>query len=527
MRLLSGVIGTVTCLCLLAAIAAPTAAAAGSGDRFPDGFLWGTAIAGFQSDMGAGAPSDPNSDWWTWVRDPSNVAQKVVSGDLPEQGPGFWTGYREDVDRARDVLGSSAFRFGIEWSRIFPRSTRGVDTSGGVTLADLQALDALADQDALARYRDLLQAIRARGMEPFVTLNHYTLPRWVHDPVAVRRALRFTLPDAKPRVRRHTGGWLEQATVDEFEKYAAYVAWKLGDVIDTYMPLNEPVVAAVKGYVNVPGVLKGGFPPGVWSFTGARDALLNQAAATVAAYDAVKAHDASARVGIVHNLIAFDPERRGWSLDARGTRDADQLFNRTFPNAVIRGEVDRNANGRIEPERGEVRPEWRGKADFFGVNYYFRSRVTGLPFSLSRTFPLLRFLPTQDYRSDVSPRAPRCPTTCTDFGWEIFPQGFRRVLNLAGSYGLPVYVTENGLADADDDQRADYLRSHLAAMRDAISDGVDVRGYLHWSLTDNFEWAVGYKTRFGLFAYDPVTQQRTARPSADVFRRAATTNSVP
>lgn len=124
--------------------------------------------------------------------------------------------------------------------------------------------------------------------------------------------------------------------------------------------------------------------------------------------------------------------------------------------------------------------------------------------------------------------APRCPTTCSEFGSEIYPEGFREVLRTAGAYGLPVYVTENGLADGDDDQRRRYLLDHLRVMREAIRDGVArVRGYFAWTLMDNFEWSAGYYPRFGFFSYDPATLARTERPSARLFRRIARSGSLP
>src|SRR5215211_649537 len=146
--------------------------------KLPKSFLWGVATAGFQGDMGPGAPNDPNSDWWAWVRDPENIQKKRVSGDLPENGGSQWTRYKADVALARKKLHANAYRLSIEWSRLFPTSTAGATTIG--------ELDAIADQSALAHYRAVLKAIRAAHMTPFVTLNHFTLPLWLHDPIAAR-----------------------------------------------------------------------------------------------------------------------------------------------------------------------------------------------------------------------------------------------------------------------------------------------------------------------------------------------------
>src|SRR6185295_3114873 len=165
--------------CSLAAFAGQAAA---QDLPFPPGFQWGTALAGFQTEMG-GAPAsqDPGSDWWVWTHDPDNIANGWVGG-VPEDGPAFYERFARDGAVARNVLGSNAIRISIEWSRIFPGSTAAVDISGGITPSTLQQLDALADAQAVARYRAMLTALRAQGLTPFVTLSHFSLPLWLHDP---------------------------------------------------------------------------------------------------------------------------------------------------------------------------------------------------------------------------------------------------------------------------------------------------------------------------------------------------------
>jgi beta-glucosidase/6-phospho-beta-glucosidase/beta-galactosidase len=503
---------------VLSAIAALALPAAAEGRDFPRDFLWGTAISGFQTEAG-GWPSnaDLRSDWWAWSHDRTNIDAGRVSGDLVERGPGHWRLHERDARLARRALGANAFRFSIEWSRVFPRSTAGARTP--------RELDRLADRDAVRGYAEQLRAIRRRGMEPVLTLNHFTLPSWLHDPIAVRDAFAGLGPDDRPpRVER--GGWLNARTVREFGKLAAWAAWRYGSRVDLWVTVNEPVVVAVQGYVNVPGVFATWFPPGVYSLPAAVRVLRNLAKANAVAYDAVHRHDRRARVGPVHNMIAFTPANPASASDRTGAEHADYIFNRVFLDAVVRGRDDRDLDGRIEA--GERRRDLRGRADFIGLNYYFRSRVTGLPAPASTTVPLFDFLPGNTYAHPQSPAAPPCPTTCTEFGWEVYPRGMRRALRTAGSYGLPVYVTENGLADADDDMRRGYLLSHLRAVRGAMRDGLArVRGYFAWSLMDNFEWAAGYYPRFGFFSYDPDTLARRQRPSARLFRRIARSGTLP
>jgi beta-glucosidase/6-phospho-beta-glucosidase/beta-galactosidase len=501
---------------------------------FPDGFRWGTAISGFQSDMGVGAPNDENTDWWVWVHDADNIATGRVSGDLPENGPGFWELYATDAKLARKKLKLNAFRMGIEWSRIFPTSTAGVDGTGGVTHDDLIALDALADPSAIEHYRAVLTALRERGLDPLVTVSHFSLPTWVHEPLAVRDA--FAGVDAligPVPAGLERAGWLDPAIVGEFEKLSAYVGWKLGDLVDRWATLNEPVVVLVSGYINAPGV-GANFPPGVFNFDAVRTAIPNLVAAHARSYDALHAHDlddadgdgSPAVVGIVHNMGAFHPNDPQSAADATAASHATYLFDEVLPLALTAGAFDANLDGDATDE-GETRPDLADRLDYLGVNYYNRITVTALGGPLTPLLPLFDFLPTIFYRTPENPDAPECPTACTEFGWEIYPEGLGEVLAIAGGYGRPILITENGIADADDDQRAQYVYDHLRVLQETDAEGIaDVQGYYYWSLTDNFEWSSGYYPRFGLASYDPSTGKRTLRKGARILRTIAAKNGV-
>jgi beta-glucosidase/6-phospho-beta-glucosidase/beta-galactosidase len=483
---------------------------------FPKGFQWGVAAAGFQSEAGQSRNVDRGSDWYAWHSDPQNIQEGTVTGHRVEDGPGFFARWRHDVRLASKKLDLNAFRLGIEWSRIFPASTRGAGT--------LKELDAIANRRAIRRYRRILRRVRDSGMTPWVTLNHFSLPRWIHDPIQARNILRNTSPADTPPAFGQSG-WLDHSTVDEFRKYASYVAWKLGDEVNRWVTLNEPMVVTVNGYANIPTVAQGNFPPGGWSFPGVITVIENQADANAAAYDAVKRVDRKSRVGVVHNMVAFTPADPDRELDRRGTEHADYLFNRLFLDQVVLGIRDHDVDG-IEP--GEQSAARANKADFIGLNYYFRGRVTGNNSSFTPQIPMFDFLPSVSYRSPANPNGPPCPTTCSEFGAEIYPEGFRQVLKTAGGYGRPVLVTENGISDSNEDQRPEYLRTHLRAMRDAMrAREADVRGYFHWSLVDNFEWSLGYTQKFGLFSYDPLTLRRWMRPSARLYARTARTGKLP
>jgi beta-glucosidase/6-phospho-beta-glucosidase/beta-galactosidase len=511
---------------MLAVIAVLAGIASDASARdFPRSFLWGTATAGFQVEAG-GSPAnvDRQSDWYQFTSDRGLINDDVVSGDPISRGPGFWRTWKSDLDRARFGLDNNAIRIGIEWSRIFPKSTRSVDTGVRFSKGELRRLDRRANPRAVRRYRQILEWAQKRGLKVMVTLNHFTLPIWIHDPIGVRAAFEGVGSNDPVPAGLRRAGWLNRSTVDEFRKYSAYIAWKLGRTVDLWATINEPLVSVSQGYVSIPGVT-GTKAPGILSYPSALRAIENLGLANAAAYDAVHAQRRRAKVGPVTNLVDWRPEDPGSSADVTAAAHADQIFNRTFLEIVVNGWYDINANGLKDP--GEERPRLADKADFLGVNHYQPGRATALPAPVSPTIPLFDFLPTLTYQGTGNPSGQPCPTTCSDFGWEIDPFGLRNVVVQAASYGKPVYVTENGIDDGDDDRRASYVRNYLRVLSETIADGVDVRGYFHWSLLDNYEWAEGFAARFGLYSYDPVTLKRTIRPSAREYARIARTGTLP
>jgi beta-galactosidase len=508
----------------LASFAGAPAVSAGS-ERFPQHFLWGTASSGFQSEAG-GTPArvDRRSDWYAFSSDPGLIAQGLVSGDRIADGPGFLHSWRGDLKRAGGELANNAIRLGIEWSRIFPRSTARVETGRHVSIGELRKLDAIADQRAVARYRRILKGARRRGLEMMLTLNHFTLPIWAHDPAVVRSAFAGRGPDDPMPAGLRKAGWLNRSTVGEFRKFAAYAAWKFRKQVRLWATLNEPLILVSQGFVSIPGVT-GVKAPGILSYPAALRAVENLGLANAAAYDAIHAHDPRARVGFVHNLVDWRPFDPSNPADEVAADHVDQILNRAYLEIAVNGWYDVDADGVKDP--GEVRPKLRDKADFIGVNHYSPGRAQALGFPVSTTIPLFDFIPHVTYAGNGNPGGEPCPTTCTDFGWEIDPAGLRNVVEEAASYGKPIYVTENGIDDVTDGQRRSYLRGYLQALEGAIADGADVRGYFYWSLVDNYEWAEGYSAHFGLYGYDPATLERTMRPSAKLYRRVARTGVVP
>src|SRR5579875_2796382 len=445
--------------------------------------------------MGLPGGEDPNSDWYLWVHDRENIAAGIVSGDLPENGPGYWHRFREFHDAA-ERMGLKIARIGVEWSRVFPKPTLDVQvdverrgeavTHVDVGQSQLEMMDAIADREAVEHYRAIFSDLKKRGIVFILYL--WPLPLWIHDPIAVRRG-------------EKTGrmGWLSTETVVEFAKFAAYISWKLDDLVDVYSTMNEPNVVWGAGYSGV----KSGFPPGYLSLAYSGKAMYNMIQAHARAFDLLKTHKKP--VGIIYANSDF----QGLTPEDAGAASKAEFDNRwRFFEAVVNGEL------------GDHRDDLRGRLDWIGVNYYTRSVVR----RAGEGYVVVEGYGHRCERNSLS--VDGRPTS--DFGWEFYPEGLGNVLlKYWERYGLPLYVTENGIADEADYQRPYYLVSHVHQVHEALRRGADVRGYLHWSLADNYEWASGFTPRFGLLRVDYTTKRMFWNPSALVYREIARSNAIP
>jgi beta-glucosidase len=359
-------------------------------------------------------------------------------------------------------VGSSAFRISLEWARIEPERGR-------------------HDEAAIDGYRQRLLKMKAAGLRPVVTLHHFTHPTWFH---------------------RQTP-WHRPASVEAFRAYARVCARILRGLDALVVTLNEPMVLVLGGYHS------GLIPPGIANPRLALDALANMARAHVAAREELLAElGRPLELGISQNMVVFAPDRAWHPLDRLIVRKAWHGYNHAMLEALTTGTLRLHMPG-AGPARVEI-PGARDSIEYLGMNYYTRAH---LRFRMRR--PFVEHL----YRD-------RHGRGLTDIGWELYPEGMGRLLVELKRYRLPIWVTENGIDDRSGQRRPAYLHAHWGQILGAIQQGADVRGYLHWSLMDNFEWLEGWGPRFGLYSVDFQTLERKETPACHYFRRVALTRRL-
>lgn len=464
---------------------------------FPAGFLWGAAIAGFQVDMGcptlpASVCDDTKSDWYQWVTDPDLVADGITynSGDPMSDGPGFWETWPTWLDTSRDVLHINALRTSIEWSRLFPDGK----AEAANTVAELKAL---ANPEAVAKYHAIFAGARARGITLMVTLNHYTLPLWLHDGKDCHVAGIGEADGCKNR------GWVgKDRILRAIALYAGYCAAEFGGEVDLWGTLNEPFAVVASGYL-LPSAERTN-PPGVaLQVEAAVSVAFNMMEAHARMYDAVHANDTvdidqdgkPCAVGIVTNLAKIVPQNPNLPADVTAAAHAEWVYNQEFLDATILGQLDRNLDGIPEEQRADM----VGRMDFIGINYYTRLAVHYAPIPGADAFKFL------DFQPDTS----GAPMT------NVWPEGLRDEAVWAKRYKLPLYITENGTSEPKAGATAGFIQPHLAALHEAMAQGADVRGYFYWSLMDNYEWNHGlHELKFGLFGVGPGAKLPVATEAA-------------
>lgn len=452
---------------------------------FPKDFFFGAAAASYQIEGAADVDGRGPSVWDAFCRRPGAVKH----GDHGGVACDHYHRYREDV-ALMSQLGLQAYRLSIAWPRVMPLGTGGVETRG------------------LDFYDRLVDALLEAGITPWVTLFHWDLP------LALERR----------------GGWLNRASADWFAEYVGVVVDRLSDRVRHWITLNEPQVYLAAGHAE------GWHAPG--RKLGRRDQLL-------AAHHTMLAHGDA--VAVIRSRAQLEPQV-GMALQCVGKYPASDrvedveaarsamfgtpsgnLWNLAwFADPLFRGQYPAEelavyGEDAIEPEPGDME-RIAAPLDFCGLNVYGGEEVRQGP-------------DDQPLESVAPPGAAR-----TSFGWLVAPRALQYAVRFFGErYGVPMYITENGMANLDwvgsdgcvhDPQRIDYTRRYLAELERGIAAGADVRGYFHWSILDNFEWAEGYSQRFGLIHVDYATGKRTLKDSAhwyaDVIRtRGASIHAAP
>jgi beta-glucosidase len=454
---------------------------------FPDTFLWGAATSAYQIEGHREADGAGPSIWDVF----GARAGTVEGGGDGSLACGSYTRWREDVSHLTD-MGLRAYRFSIGWSRVMP------DGTGRVNGA------------ALDHYSEFVDALLAAGITPVLTLNHWDMPQalMAHD------------------------GWVGREAVAAFGEYTSAVVARLGDRVDHWITQNEPWIIQLLGYqlgLHAPGIADLG-----QAVAAGHHVLLAHGLGA----EIIKAARPDAKVGVALSLFPCDPasdapqdHAAAWGSDGYVNRwFLDPLYGKGYPADMREHWARALADAGSPVSLDElIRPgdeEAIGnRMDFVGVNFYTRRVCADAPIANDRPFPWAVVGPSGDVAR-------------SDEGWEVHPDSFRDLLiRLDREYDHPeIIITENGGVFGDtpthdgrvhDNRRISYVRGHLRAILEAREAGANVTGYMQWSLLDNFEWALGYRPRFGLVHVDYASGLRTLKDSAHFYAEIARTGMVP
>ncbi|MDN4481125.1 glycoside hydrolase family 1 protein [Demequina muriae] len=463
---------------------------------FPDDFLFGAATASYQIEGGAREGGRGPSIWDTFCATPG----KVVGGDSGDVACDHFHRWEEDIDMMAE-LGLQAYRFSIAWPRVQPLGTGEFNAEG------------------IAFYRGIIDRLKSKGITPMVTLYHWDLPQALDDQ----------------------GGWLSRGTVDAFAVYARRMAEEFGADVDMWATLNEPWVAAFVGYGA------GAHAPGHADDAEALQVAHHLNLAHARAYRAMKEVRGDLRIGLVNNCHTPRPWDPSSEADRAAADHIDALANTMFHDPFVTGEYPAvllpntaHLTDWSFLQDGDLE-EMHGQVDWFGVNYYASHVVRHNPNKGQETTKLATL--ADGHKAGANSPWPGdeeiefMPPTgkLTEMGWNVDPSAFHaHLIKIHRETGKPIYVTENGSAwndqiDEDgrvrDTDRVEYFHGHIGAVLKAIGEGADVRGYMAWSLMDNFEWAQGYAKRFGIVHVDYDSLERRWKDSAywyqEVLRQRA------
>ena len=388
--------------------------------------------------------------------------------DDQQSGPAVnhWNMVKEDIDLLT-FLNATTYRFSISWAKVEPRQGQ-------------------FDMSVIAHYQKEINLLIQNNIKPMITLFHFVLPQWLAQQ----------------------GGWTNSKAIEHFVRFSTLLYSHFGDKVEFWITLNEPMVYAAAGH------LAGIFPPGYTDANKAFEAGTNMLTAHARVYHLFHSLAAQKKqrlsIGIAHHMRVYRAYHPFNPLDLLATFFLEKAGNWAFRDVFKTGKFSMFIPFMINKK--VTINDIKGTQDFFGLNYYSRDLIK---FSLRSPDKVLRLTPKDAVVSDLN--------------WEIYPEGLEILISKIHKKfpNLPIIITENGIADQNDIHRPQFITAHLQILNDAIKKGIDIRGYCHWSLMDNFEWAEGRHPRFGLFDVDYQTFRRIPRPSAYLFRQIAKENSLP
>lgn len=472
----------------------PLSGAAGKGS-----FRLGVATAATQIE-----DQNTATDWYLWTK--PVAAGGLGKGTFVGDATKGYTNALADVQLIK-AMGVDSYRFSIEWARVEPQRD-------------------VIDEAALAHYRSELEALRAAGIRPLVTIHHFSNPVWVADPRDL--ACSQGPIDTNLCGLGSNGG---PEIIDEMAEHARLLATRFGDLVDEWGTVNEPINYLLAAYGT------GTFPPGKFTFANLGEQFVpvvrDYIAAHAAMYKAIKEADTidadgdgiAASVGLSMSVADWEPARKNRpSTDPADLAARDRLvyaFHYLFIDSIVHGQFDNNFDGVMD----ETHPEWLGTLDWLGLQYYFRAGVT----ADRPIIPELQLTPCFAIFDNGSCLPAPDLTYCVPrMGYEGWLAGLGTVIDgFSARYpGLPLVITEAGIATSTGQRRAENIVRTLETIDAAIQRGADVRGYYHWSLTDNFEWAEGFGPHFGLYTVDYTTYARTPTAGATVLTDIAHTRML-
>lgn len=407
------------------------------------GFFWGVSTSAFQLEGSA------HADWATW--DPVLQSRPHLTHHYHH--------FREDLKLLKE-LGVNAYRFSVEWSRIQPEEDRW-------------------DNEAIHHYQEIVQILHRNGIEPVVTLHHFTHPAWF--------------------IKEYP--WHVDQSRSMFLRYIKKIALAL-EGVRYWITFNEPYVFLLGGYLD------GCMPPGIQDLSLFIEALKSILICHSDVYDLIHSFVPDAKIGLVHNMVTFVPSQNINPFDRILSRMAQSFYNQSLIEAFLTGMLILKFPLR---RAVSIRIPIKGKLDFLGVNYFTRIH--------------LRFNPLKKRGIEMIFKD-RDGYGLTDIGWEVHPEGLEKVLQEASKLNIPLMVTENGIATRNDEIKIRFIKKHIEILERCLKQGMDIRGYFYWSLIDSYEWLYGLQAKFGLYQVDFNTLERRLTQTALFYTSLIKKHSV-